>query len=161
MKLKLEQLETFTISVPSRTDFRWLSLSRPLGEFVLIRIRAGGIEGWGEIVALRDWGSFDGRRHGETSSGVTAIVHEQFAPWLLENELELGELSARLDDLVVGNPYAKALVDIAVHDLVGKALGVPGLRPARWRCAHRRPGGAHDRLDARRRGASRGDHRDR
>lgn len=125
MNVKLEELETFTINVPSRTDFRWLSLSRPLGEFVLLRIRAGGIEGWGEIVALRDWGGFDGRRHGETSSTVTAIVHEQFAPWLLENELELGELGTRLDALVVGNPYAKALVDIAIHDLVGKTLGVP------------------------------------
>ena len=111
--------------MPSRTDFRWLSLSRPLGEFVLLRIRAGGVEGWGEIVALRDWGSFDGRRHGETSSTVTAVVHEQFAPWLLESEFQLGELPGRLDELVVGHPYAKALVDIAVHDLAGKLLGVP------------------------------------
>lgn len=125
MRLRLEGLETFIIHVPSRTDFRWLSLSRPLGEFVLLRIRVGEVEGWGEIVALRDWGSYDGRRHGETSGTVSAIVHDQFAPWLLENDFELGELPARLDELVVGHPYAKALVDIAVHDLAGKLLGVP------------------------------------
>ncbi len=125
MKLRLESIETYVINVPSRTDFRWLSLSRPLGEFVLLRIRAGGVEAWGEIVALRDWGSHDGRRHGETSSTVAAVVHEQFAPWLLESEVQLGELPGRLDELVVGHPYAKALVDIAAHDLVGKLRGVP------------------------------------
>jgi L-alanine-DL-glutamate epimerase-like enolase superfamily enzyme len=125
MKLRFERVETFVIHVPSRSDFRWLSLSRPLGEFVLLRARAAGVEGWGEVVALRDWGSYDGRRHGETSSTVSAVVHEQFVPWLLESEFELGELSARLDELVVGHPYAKALVDIAAHDLAGKLRGVP------------------------------------
>ncbi len=70
-------------------------------------------------------GSYDGRRHGETTATVAAIVHDQFAPWLLENEVELGELPRRLEALVVGHPYARALVDIAVHDLVGKLLGVP------------------------------------
>lgn len=125
MTFALERIDTFVVRLPGRADFRWLSLSRPLGEFVLLRIEAGGVEGWGEVVPLRDWGDRDGRRHGETPATVNAIVHGEFAPWLLANEVELGELARGLDALVVGNPYAKALVDMAAHDLAGKLLGVP------------------------------------
>jgi L-alanine-DL-glutamate epimerase-like enolase superfamily enzyme len=125
VRISVDRIETFVVRVPERTDFRWLSLSRPLGEFVLARVHAGGAVGWGEVVGLRDWGDVDGRRHGETPSTITAIVHEELAPGLLGREVGLGELAARLDGLVVGNPYAKALVDIALHDLVGRACDVP------------------------------------
>lgn len=121
----LERVETLVVRLPPRADFRWLSLSRPLGEFVLARVEAGGSVGWGEIVALRDWGDADGRRHGETPETVTALVHAELAPRLLGRELRLGELAATLDEALVGNPYAKALLDIAIHDLVGRAAGVP------------------------------------
>lgn len=125
MRIAVDSLETFVVRLPARADFRWLSLTRPLGEFVLARVEANGVEGWGEVVGLRDWGDVDGRRHGETPSTVIAVVHEQIAPWLLAEEFLLGELSGRLDELIIGHPYAKALVEIAVHDLVGRQRGVP------------------------------------
>ena len=125
MRLEIEKIETFVVRVPGRADFRWLSLSRPLGEFVLVRLGGEGIEGWGEVVGLRDWGDADGRRHGETPGTICSLVHEYFAPLLRERPLSLGELPGRLDETVVGNPYAKALVEIAFHDLAGKAHGVP------------------------------------
>ena len=126
MTIEIATVETFVLRLPARRDFRWLSLSRPLGEVVLARITdTGGQTGWGEVVALRDWGDIDGRRHGETSASVTAIVHEQLVPELLERPLLLGDLGARLDAAIIGNPYAKALLDIALHDLAGRRAGVP------------------------------------
>ena len=126
MTIELASVETFVLRLPARRDFRWLSLSRPLGEVVLARITdTDGLIGWGEVVALRDWGDVDGRRHGETSASVTAIVHEQLVPALLERPLLLGDLGARLDAAILGNPYAKALLDIALHDLAGRRTGVP------------------------------------
>lgn len=125
MSFELDQIETLVVRLPPRADFRWLSLSRPLGEFVLVRIVASGVEGWGEVVGLRDWGDVDGRRHGETPATICSIVHQQLAPGLLGIELLLGECSRRLDEIVVGNPYAKALVDIALHDLAGRTYDVP------------------------------------
>jgi L-alanine-DL-glutamate epimerase-like enolase superfamily enzyme len=125
MRIAVDGLETFVVRLPARADFRWLSLTRPLGEFVLARVEANGVEGWGEVVSLPDWGDVDGRRHGETPATVTAVVHEQIAPWLLAEEFLLGELGSRLDELIIGHPYAKALVEIAVHDLVGRQRGVP------------------------------------
>ena len=80
--LSIERVETIVVRLPPRADFRWLSLSRPLGEFVLVRIEGNGVEGWGEVVGLRDWGDADGRRHGETPGTISAIVHEYLAPAL-------------------------------------------------------------------------------
>ena len=125
MKVAIDEVKTFVIRVPPRADFRWLSLSRPLEEFVLCRLQAGAHVGWGEIVALRDWGNLDGHRHGETPATVVDVVHDQLGAGLLGHEVSLGELAATLDELIIGHPYAKALLDIAFHDLVGHACGVP------------------------------------
>jgi L-alanine-DL-glutamate epimerase-like enolase superfamily enzyme len=125
MRFQIERVETLVVRLPPRADFRWLSLSRPLGEFVLVRISGDGVEGWGEVVGLRDWGDVDGRRHGETPGTICSIVHEYLAPALFDRPLSVGELPARLDEVVVGNPYAKALLDIAFHDLAGRAHKVP------------------------------------
>lgn len=125
MLISIDRVETIVVRVPPRADFRWLSLSRPLGEFVLAHIEGEGVEGWGEVVGLRDWGDADGRRHGETPATISALVHEYLAPALTERPFALGELSSRLDEIVIGNPYAKALLDIAAHDLAGRAYGVP------------------------------------
>ena len=125
MPISIDRIETVVVRLPPRADFRWLSLSRPLGEFVLARVEGSGVEGWGEVVGLRDWGDDDGRRHGETPATISSIIHDYLAPALIERPFELGELSARLDGVVVGNPYAKALLDIALHDLAGRLYGVP------------------------------------
>jgi len=124
MSFEIDRIETLVVRLPPRADFRWLSLSRPLGEFVLVRIVAAGVEGWGEVVGLRDWGDVDGRRHGETPGTICSIVHDQLAPGLLGIDLRLGECRRRLDQSVVGNPYAKALLDIALHDLAGRTYDV-------------------------------------
>jgi muconate cycloisomerase len=123
--IAVDRIETFLLQIPEREDFRWFSLTSPLGAFVVARVEAAGQVGWGEVVALRDWGTIDGRRHGETPSTVAAIVHEQLAPWLFTHEVGIGEVSNRFDELVVGHPYAKALIEMALFDLMGHVLGVP------------------------------------
>jgi L-alanine-DL-glutamate epimerase-like enolase superfamily enzyme len=121
----IDRIETLVVRLPPRSDFRWLSLSRPLGEFVLAKVEMQGSVGWGETVPLRDWGDADGRRHGETPATVCSVVHDELAPALLGKALDLGELARTLDAAVVGNPYAKTLLDIALHDLVGRQLQLP------------------------------------
>jgi muconate cycloisomerase len=92
---------------------------------VLARVTVEGGEGWGEVVGLRDWGDVDGRRHGETPETIAAIVHEQLAPVVLGESLDVAEIRPRLDHHVVGHPYAKALVEMAVLDLAGRILQAP------------------------------------
>jgi muconate cycloisomerase len=57
---------------------------------------------------------------------VISMVKDIFAPALLGTDPTAVTAARRtMDHLVVGNPYAKCAVDIALHDLWGKSVGEP------------------------------------
>ncbi|MFI5258858.1 MAG: dipeptide epimerase [Candidatus Limnocylindrales bacterium] len=61
---------------------------------------------------------------GETAASVHACLR-LFAAVLGDDPFAIQSVMDRLDQLVIGNRSAKAAVDIALHDLVGRLLGVP------------------------------------
>lgn len=76
-----------------------------------------GAEGWGEAAP--------NKYYGESEESVIAAL-PAFAS-VLENAdpFSLEECEARVDDALEGNNSAKAAVSAALHDLVGKKLGIP------------------------------------
>jgi L-alanine-DL-glutamate epimerase-like enolase superfamily enzyme len=90
---------------------------------VLVRIGDGEHEGLGEAAPVR--------QHHETQAGV--LEYLQGLPALPEDPFLLEDL---LNNLPPGSKAAKAALDIALHDLIGKKLGIPlyrlfGLEPVR------------------------------
>lgn len=87
---------------------------------VLVRIRTvDGEEGWGEATP-------DPNVTGETWGGVAETIRQHLAPALLGLDARHREAaSLALDARVEGAPSAKAALDIALHDLVSRAMGVP------------------------------------
>ncbi|HLV99863.1 MAG TPA: dipeptide epimerase [Ktedonobacterales bacterium] len=74
------------------------------------------------------------RYYGETRETVLACL-ASFGDSLGDDPFLIDEITRRLDQRVRLNPAAKAAVDMALYDLVGKTLGVPlykllGLNPA-------------------------------
>lgn len=66
------------------------------------------------------------RYYGETPETVKHIVEAYLLPAVRGlDPAEIAVVHARMDRVVKGHPYAKAAVDVACHDLAGKALGVP------------------------------------
>jgi L-alanine-DL-glutamate epimerase-like enolase superfamily enzyme len=62
----------------------------------------------------------------ESSETVLQILRQHLGPAILGMDpRDLVALHQRLDQSVRGWPFAKAPIDIAAHDLVGKAWGVP------------------------------------
>jgi L-alanine-DL-glutamate epimerase-like enolase superfamily enzyme len=125
--MKIQSIEASAFRLPVRRSFKWAGLNVELGNFVLVRIRTDqGLIGYGEATPLADWGGDFGRRSGETLATVISMVNDLFAPALRGTD-PAAVTSARqiMDRLVVGNPYAKCAVDIALHDLWGKSLGQP------------------------------------
>jgi len=63
---------------------------------------------------------------GETQEGALNLVNNYLANVLVgEDPLNIGKLVAKMDETVLGNPSAKAAVDMALHDILGKAAKRP------------------------------------
>ena len=76
-----------------------------------------GTVGWGETCPL---GPLYAEAHAEGAR--TALA--QIAPGLIGTEVLPLTVHRRMDQLLNGHAYAKAAIDIAAHDLIGKKLGV-------------------------------------
>ena len=89
-------------------------------ESLIVRAEAAnGLVGWGEASAAPTM-------TGDSLEGMVAAVERYFAPLLIgQNAADLGVLAQRLAHAVIGNTGPKAACAIALHDLVGKYLGVP------------------------------------
>ncbi|MEP7243979.1 MAG: enolase C-terminal domain-like protein [Gammaproteobacteria bacterium] len=125
--MKIRSIEASAFRLPSRRTFKWAGLNGELGSFVLVRVTTDdGLVGYGEATALPDWGGDFGRRSGETPATVISLVNTLFAPALVGTDpTQVTAARKAMDRLAVGNNYAKCAVDIALHDLWGKSVGLP------------------------------------
>ena len=79
------------------------------------------------IVGIADSGDTSAFYHGETQDSISGIISTQIAPRILigEDPTKIEKIVGRMDVLVRDNHHAKSMVDAALHDIKGKALGVP------------------------------------
>ena len=114
---ELQLKHVFTVATNSRT-------TTPV---VLTTLEYDGVTGYGEA----SMPPYLGENHESVLSFLSKVNLEQFSdPFLMEDILTY------VDDIMPGNHAAKASVDIALHDLVGKLIGQPwfrlwGLNPAK------------------------------
>ena len=127
MNDRLVEIMTVICTMPKRRDWTQHGIAKTLEQRVLLRLRTGGgAEGWGEATALAQWGGMEGRYFGETATTVLHAIHDLFAPTLFESDLRAPRVvMEQLDTLLVGHPYAKATVEMALQDIRGKRCGEP------------------------------------
>ena len=91
-----------------------------VSEFVLVRLTTDdGVIGAGEATVTARWS-------GETVWGAQAIIEKLFAPIVIGcDPHDIAAVSGRLDAVAVGNWFAKAAIEMACWDAVGKAAGKP------------------------------------
>ena len=95
------------------------------GDHVFVKITTDdGYVGWGEQRALPSWSY-------ETTESITTTIRHHIAPLLLgqdplnHNAIHHAIYDALKPAVSNGHPFAKAAVDIALHDLCGHILNVP------------------------------------
>jgi L-alanine-DL-glutamate epimerase-like enolase superfamily enzyme len=116
--LKLRTRHPFIIARGGRSDF----------ESVWIRLTDGdGHEGWGEAAPS----SF----YGETTEVILGALR-RYGELLPDDPFDLETAERRWAEALRRNPSSRAALSAALHDLVGKRLGIPvyrlwGLDPAR------------------------------
>ena len=125
--MRIANVEAIPFRLPVRREFRWTGLNAALGSFVLVRIHTdSGLVGLGEATPLPDWGGDYGRRAGETQDTVISVVTKVLAPVLAGRDpTSVEPLLAEMDHVLWGHNYAKAAIDIALHDLWAKAMQQP------------------------------------
>ena len=95
------------------------------GDHVFVKITTDdGYVGWGEQRALPSWSY-------ETTESITTTIRHHIAPLLLgqdplnHNAIHYAIYNALKPAVSNGHPFAKAAVDIALHDLRGRIFDVP------------------------------------
>jgi L-alanine-DL-glutamate epimerase-like enolase superfamily enzyme len=116
----ISTIEVIPVRLPLREPFVVAYATYPDTLSVLVRIRThDGVEGWGEATP-------DPNVTGETWSGVAQILRHDLAPVLIgRNARDREAALLALDARVEGAPAAKAALDIALHDLLARSLGIP------------------------------------
>ena len=118
--MKLDALDVFPYSLPFREPYVTARGELRERELILVRISADGLSGWGETAALSLRG---GRSIAEIARQLEGIC----GPALTESPFD----PTRIWSAVArcrgrgASPEALAAVDIALHDLAGRAAGVP------------------------------------
>jgi L-Ala-D/L-Glu epimerase len=110
MEIEVIELRTkhpFIIARGGQSDYRT----------VWVRLKDGdGNEGWGEAAPTKFYG--------ETTETVLAAL-DTYGAHLPDDPFDLEEAERRWEELLHRNPAARAALSSALHDLVGKRLGVP------------------------------------
>ena len=90
-----------------------------VGRSVLMALHGGGLTGYGQMRPVNPF-------QGETAASVVAALRDFYDPALLGRDPN--ERTAILGDcnrMLPGNPGALSILDMALHDLLGKALDLP------------------------------------
>lgn len=122
MKLRHESLELNTLFT-----FRIAHGAKRAHINTLVSIEQDGIVGLGEAAPSH--------YYGETTE-LVQVALDTWAPHLGDDPFALDALEARLDHVLQGNTAARAGLEMAVHDWIGKKLGLPvwklfGVDPSR------------------------------
>ena len=125
--MKITQIETIPIRLPTRRVHQWASLTTPIGVYVIIKLHTDeGLIGFGEAPVLKDWGGDHGKYFGETPQTTIHIINDILAPALAgQDPCRFEALHALMDKAVKGYPYCKAAIDAALYDVVGKKFAMP------------------------------------
>ena len=88
-------------------------------ETVLLKLTLdNGVVGWGETCPL-------GTTYAEAHAGGAVAALQVILPGLIGVEATPRAVALHMDAKLEGHNYSKAAVDIAVHDALGRTLGVP------------------------------------
>lgn len=117
--MKIREIHLYSHELPVKDAPRVMSSGTVWSlETILVRIVSeDGVEGWGETCPV-------GPTYAEAHAKGALAALQEMAPGLIGADVWPVALHKRMDSLLNGHHYAKAAVDIAAHDLIGKKLGV-------------------------------------
>ncbi|WP_085522775.1 muconate/chloromuconate family cycloisomerase [Tuberibacillus sp. Marseille-P3662] len=146
-EIKIKKLTTELLDIPIKRPHQFATVKVSSKSFVLIRLElSNGFIGIGEGTTPGIWWN------GESVETMQLVIEQYIAPLLAEEDpRNLETLLQRINRHIRGNAFAKATVEMALYDVIGKIYNVPvyqllgGLYqeriPVRWSLASGTPEG--------------------
>lgn len=117
--MKITSIEAIPFAIPYKKPLRFASGEVRVASHILVRVHSeDGVVGVAEAPP-RPF------TYGETQESIAAIIERTFAPELVGLSCLDRERIHAVMNRTVGNPTAKAAVDMAVWDVIGKSLELP------------------------------------
>lgn len=120
--MRITKVECIPVSIPFVKPIVMSGGAATRADAVVLRIHTDeGVTGVAETGDTSLW------YMGESQDSIMYNLTRVFAPQMLigEDPFNLETIVAKMDKATRGNSQSKAVVDYALHDLMGKALGVP------------------------------------
>jgi L-alanine-DL-glutamate epimerase-like enolase superfamily enzyme len=120
--MRIRSAALFTVDLPLADPFQHASSGRidALNDIVLRLESEDGHVGYGEVRGNVHYTT------GDSPGRVLAVLRDMLVPALLGMDASSPcAAMERIEGIIVGNTSAKTVIDSALHDLLGKALGVP------------------------------------
>ena len=115
----ITRIEPIAVSLPMIKPVVMAGEEVRQADNVLVRLQAGnGLVGWGEAASAPTM-------TGETTASMVAAVHYLIPALLGRAAQDIGGALAAMDGRMYGNHGAKAAIEIALHDLVGRSTNRP------------------------------------
>ncbi len=117
--MRIRSIEPIAVSLPMLKPLIMAGETVARADNILVRIEADDeLTGWGEAASAPTM-------TGETIASMVAAVH-YLAPALIGREVgDIAGACAAMDSRMYANHGAKAAIEIALHDLAGRATGRP------------------------------------
>jgi muconate cycloisomerase len=126
---RIATVEVIPTAVPFRAAFNIargsVGSEQNTGSVAFVRIEtSSGAVGWGEQRSLPSWSY-------ETLESITSTIRNYFAPILIgRSPFDLNAIHRDMSKAITpavsnGMPFARAAIDIALHDVAGKISGLP------------------------------------
>lgn len=117
--MKIETIEAIPFRLPLQHPIKFAVGEMHYLEHLLIRIRTDeGVEGLSEAPARQ-------MIYGETAKSMVAAIEDYFTPALIGLDPHNIEQAWHRMEALPANHCAKAGIDMALYDLIGKAVGLP------------------------------------
>lgn len=135
--MKITKVETHIVSVPMKIPYTTALAEKKTTEAVVVIVETDdGPRGLGQAAASAPrYAPFD-----EFPSELALTVRERLAPAVLgEDPRDLALIHRKMETAARGHTYAHTTIDLAIHDILGVAQGIPVYRMLGGRVRDRIP----------------------
>ncbi len=118
--MRIEAVEVFPVAIPLAKPLKMAVATVHERTCIVVRIRTDdGIDGLGEAVVTLYFS-------GESLVSALHLIRDVYRPVLIgKDPTRLHELRAMMRRIAVGNNGARAAVEMALHDIAARSLGIP------------------------------------